>query len=162
FVIFLIGTLAISGIPPFAGFFSKDEILAHAFEHSPFLWGITLVAALMTTFYMFRLLFLTFFGSFRGTEHQRSHLHESPLVMTIPLMILALLSAIGGFIGIPKVLGGHNFLGQFLSPVIYSHGAEHLLTEEMIHLERLLMGVSTGAVIVTIIITWFVYVNIEN
>jgi NADH-quinone oxidoreductase subunit L len=159
FATFLIGTLAISGIPPFAGFFSKDEIFAHAFEHAPFLWGIALVAALMTTFYMFRLFFLTFFGNFRGTEHQKSHLHESPLVMTIPLMALAVLSAIGGFIGVPEALGGSNFLGHFLSPVLYGSGAEHVLDQEMISKERMLMGISTGAVVVTIIITWIFYVK---
>lgn len=158
FAIFLIGTLAISGIPPFAGFFSKDEIFAHAFEHSPFLWGIALIAALMTTFYMFRLFFLTFFGTFRGTKEQQSHLHESPLIMTIPLMLLAVLSAIGGFIGVPEVLGGSNFLKEFLSPVIVPHVAENAAA--LSHsIELTLMGVSTGAVIVTIIITYVVYVK---
>ncbi|MBX9852666.1 MAG: NADH-quinone oxidoreductase subunit L [Cytophagaceae bacterium] len=157
---FLIATLAISGIPPFAGFFSKDEILAHAYEHAPFLWGFALVGALMTTFYMFRLLFLTFFGKFRGTEHQRSHLHESPLVMTIPLMILALFSIIAGFIGIPEVLGGSNFLKKFLSPVITSQGAETYAA--LSHaVEYRLMGASVGAVLVVIFITWFYYVQRE-
>lgn len=157
FVTFLIGTLAIAGIPPFAGFFSKDEIFAHAFEQSPFLWGLALIAALMTTFYMFRLLFLTFSGSFRGTEHQRSHLHESPLVMTVPLMALALLSAIGGFIGVPEVLGGSNFLKEFLSPVIVQQLAHGTPLSHSV--EYTLMGISTGAVLVTIMITWVFYVK---
>jgi NADH-quinone oxidoreductase subunit L len=150
FITFLIGTLAISGIPPFAGFFSKDEILANAFHHSPVLFGFALVGALMTTFYMFRLLFLTFFGTFRGTEHQKSHLHESPLIMTIPLMILAALSVVGGFLGLPKEWGG-NFIEHFLSPLL-----KHIPQHEF---NMALVGISTGAVVAVIIITWVVYVK---
>jgi len=154
---FLIGTLAISGIPPFAGFFSKDEILAHAFEHSPILWALGLFGALMTAFYMFRLLFLTFFGSFRGTDHQKSHLHESPAIMTIPLVILAILSTIGGFIGFPKVMGGENFLQKFLTPVLGEHT---IAAEEMPHsTEWLMMGISTAAVVVMIIAAYVVYIG---
>ena len=84
---FLIGTLAIVGFPGFSGFFSKDEILAGAFEHNKLLWFLGVLGAAMTTFYMFRLYFLTFKGSFRGTRDQEHHLHESPKSMTIPLMI---------------------------------------------------------------------------
>jgi NADH-quinone oxidoreductase subunit L len=155
---FIIATLAISGIPPFAGFFSKDEILAHAFERSPLLWGLGLAGALMTTFYMFRLVFLTFFGSFRGNEHQKSHLHESPLVMTVPLMVLAVLSVIGGFIGIPEVLHGGNFLKEFLSPVIVS--AVDMPLEPVPHsTEIALMIASVAAVLAVIGIAWFLYVS---
>lgn len=157
FYTFLIATLAISGIPPFAGFFSKDEILAHAFEHSPLLWGLGLAGALMTTFYMFRLLFLTFFGNFRGTEHQKQHLHESPLSMTIPLMVLAVLSTIGGFIGIPEVMGGTNWFKNFLSSIIRpSLEMHHALTHET---EWLLMGLSVGAVLIVIVIAYIIYIN---
>ncbi len=156
FYTFLIATLAISGIPPFAGFFSKDEILAHAFEHSPLLWGLGLAGALMTTFYMFRLLFLTFFGSFRGTEHQKNHLHESPLSMTIPLMVLAVLSTIGGFIGIPEVMGGGNWLKKFISPVLGGTAEVHTLSHET---EWLLMGLSVGAVLLVIAIAYIIYVS---
>src|SRR5690606_9087936 len=109
--------IAIAGIPPFAGFFSKDEILANAFGNSPVLWGLGVLGAMFTAFYMFRMLFLTFFGSFRGTEAQRSHLHESPLSMTLPLMVLALFSVIGGFFNIPSALGGDYGLANFLAPV---------------------------------------------
>ncbi|HYG04307.1 MAG TPA: NADH-quinone oxidoreductase subunit L, partial [Chryseosolibacter sp.] len=84
FLTFLIGTLAISGIPPFAGFFSKDEILANAFAQNPIVWGVALVASLMTAFYMFRLFFLTFSGTVRATEEVKHHIHESPKSMTIP------------------------------------------------------------------------------
>jgi NADH-quinone oxidoreductase subunit L len=101
FLTMLIGCLAISGIPPFAGFFSKDEILSHVYEHSKVMWAIGLLTSLLTAFYMFRLLFLTFFGEFRGTEEQRHHLHESPASMTLPLIVLAVLSAVGGFMGAP-------------------------------------------------------------
>lgn len=156
FITFIAATLAIAGIPPFAGFFSKDEILAAAYEHSPILWVIALIGALMTTFYMFRVLSLTFFGNFRGTDNQKSHLHESPLVMTIPLIILAVLSTIGGFIGIPEVLGGSNFLKQYLSPIIFQ-GVEnpyHTLSHST---EIMLMSISTGAVVLVILITLFVY-----
>jgi len=112
----------------------------------------------MTTFYMFRLLFLTFFGSFRGTEKQKFHLHESPLLMTIPLMILAALSVAGGFIGIPEVLGGSNWLATYLSPIIISVGEKeaHLLSHST---EYLLMGLSTTLVIITIIIAYVIYVS---
>ncbi len=158
FITFIIGTVAIAGIPPFAGFFSKDEILAHAFERSPFLWGLGVVGALMTTFYMFRVLFLTFFGSFRGTEDQKHHLHESPLIMTLPLMVLAVLSVVGGFIGIPEVLGGTNKLASYLAPVIISVGEKeaHILSHST---EYMLMGISTGLVIVTIILAYVLYVS---
>ncbi|MCR6641508.1 MAG: NADH-quinone oxidoreductase subunit L [Sporocytophaga sp.] len=158
FATFIIGTVAIAGIPPFAGFFSKDEILAHAYEHSPILWALGVLGALMTTFYMFRLVFLTFFGSFRGTEHQKSHLHESPLIMTIPLMVLAVLSVIGGFVGVPEVLGGSNFLKSFLSPVIVpiNQHAGHALSHST---ELMLMGISVGAVLLVIAITALVYIS---
>lgn len=114
---FLIGTIAIAGIPPLAGFFSKDEILAFAFGRSPIIWALGAIASMVTAFYMFRLLFLTFFGEFRGTRHQMEHLHESPASMTVPLMVLAGLSIVGGFMGVPEVLGGSHWLKEYLSPV---------------------------------------------
>jgi NADH-quinone oxidoreductase subunit L len=95
FITFLIATIAISGIPPFAGFFSKDEILAHVWEHNKLMWALGVAGSIMTSFYMFRLLFLTFFGDFRGTHDQAHHLHESPMSMTLPLMVLAVLSVVG-------------------------------------------------------------------
>ncbi|MEX1201710.1 MAG: NADH-quinone oxidoreductase subunit L, partial [Ferruginibacter sp.] len=124
-ITFLIGCLAISGIPVFSGFFSKDEILAGAFGHSPLLYSIALFTAILTAFYMFRLYFISFRGNFRGTPEQKQHLHESPAAMTIPLIILAILSVIGGAIGIPEALGGKHELAQFLSPVVTS-AAHHL------------------------------------
>ncbi|MEO0259086.1 MAG: NADH-quinone oxidoreductase subunit L, partial [candidate division WOR-3 bacterium] len=111
FITFLIGTLAIAGTPGLAGFFSKDEILWQAFSSPhghPILWAIGAVAAGMTSFYMFRLTFLTFFGKERMDEHTKHHIHESPNSMVIPLMILALLSVVGGYVGVPPALGGSN------------------------------------------------------
>jgi NADH-quinone oxidoreductase subunit L len=118
---FFFATLAIAGIPPFSGFFSKDEILWQAFSspHGHFLlWLVGAVAAGMTAFYMFRALFLTFFGESRVDPHVAHHIHESPRIMTIPLIILAVLSVIGGYVGVPHVLGGANHIHEFLAPVV--------------------------------------------
>jgi NADH-quinone oxidoreductase subunit L len=123
---FFIATLAIAGIPGLSGFFSKDEILWQAFSSSNghfLLWLVAAVAAGMTAFYMFRALFMTFFGESRVDEHVAHHIHESPKIMTVPLMILAVLSIIGGYIGIPHVLGGANHIHDFLAPVL-GGGAE--------------------------------------
>jgi NADH-quinone oxidoreductase subunit L len=126
FITFLIATIAISGIPPFAGFFSKDEILAHVYEHNKLMWVLALAGSMMTSFYMFRLLFLTFFGEFRGTHEQEHHLHESPIAMTAPLMILAVLSAAGGFFNLPHIFGGHASLATFMEPLFaQSHVEAH-------------------------------------
>jgi NADH-quinone oxidoreductase subunit L len=121
---FVIATLAIAGIPPLAGFFSKDEILGHAFLRHPALWFVGLLTAGMTAFYMFRLFFLTFSGYTRADEHVENHIHESPLPMTVPLMILAGLSVIGGWIGWPEALGGSDRFGKFLEPVLKGVTAE--------------------------------------
>jgi NADH-quinone oxidoreductase subunit L len=123
---FGIATLAIAGIPGLSGFFSKDEILWQAFSssHGHFiLWGVAAIAAGMTAFYMFRALFMTFFGQPRVDEHVAHHIHESPKIMTVPLMVLAVLSVIGGYIGVPHVLGGANHIHEFLAPVL-GGGAE--------------------------------------
>ena len=114
----LIATLALSGIPPFAGFFSKDSILWGAFVAHPLLWGVGVLASLMTAFYMFRLVFLTFHGTTRLSQEEAGHIHEAPRVMTVPLLILAILSLVGGLIGIPHLLGhGLDRFGDFLHPV---------------------------------------------
>lgn len=138
YITMLIGTIAIAGIPPLSGFFSKDEILAHAFFSSPVFWVLGFLGALCTAFYMFRLLFLTFYGKFRGTVEQKQHLHESPWQMTLPLIVLAVLAAVGGLLNIPGALGGGHWLGEFLSPVFatstilaepfeLSHSTEYIL-----------------------------------
>jgi NADH-quinone oxidoreductase subunit L len=113
FLTFLISSLAISGIPPFSGFFSKDEILLVAFEHNKILWFIASLASLMTAFYMFRLLYLTFFKEFRGMAEQKSHLHESPALITFPLIVLAILATLGGLISLPT----NSWLNEYLSPL---------------------------------------------
>ena len=140
FLTFLIGTIAISGIPPFSGFFSKDEILANVFEHNKFLWVIGILGSLMTAFYMFRLLFLTFYGEFRGTPKQQHHLHESPRTMTIPLIVLAFLAAMGGLMGIPKSFGGAHFLEHFLSPVFEDSDLQTINSPLPHQTEYLLIG----------------------
>ncbi|RAU82116.1 NADH-quinone oxidoreductase subunit L [Pontibacter arcticus] len=163
FLTFLIGTLAISGIPPFAGFFSKDELLAHVYEHDKIMWAFGVLTSFMTAFYMFRLLFLTFFGEFRGTESQRSHLHESPASMTIPLIVLAILSTIGGFLGIPAVFGATHYLGDFLAPIYDFARLANGAAIEPLHLdhatEYMLMAISVGVAIVAIIIAYVMYVS---
>lgn len=121
-ITFLIGTLAISGVPVFAGFFSKDEILAMTYSHSFMMFTLLAVGSVITAVYMFRLYWLTFHGKFRGTKHQLDHLHESPKVMTVPLMVLAVLSAAGGFIGMPEIFHAPHFLNNFLEPVAASEG----------------------------------------
>ena len=159
FVTFLIGCIAIAGIPPFSGFFSKDAILLSAFEKSPVLYGLALFTALLTAFYMFRLLFLTFSGQFRGTADQKQHLHESPAAITIPLIVLAVLSIIGGFVGIPEVfINGGDRIGAFLSPVIKPHGG-HTVSHST---EYMLMGLSTALVIIMIIAAWFKFRNYQR
>jgi NADH-quinone oxidoreductase subunit L len=123
---FGIATLAIAGVPGLSGFFSKDEILWQAFSssHGHFLlWAVAAVAAGMTAFYMFRALFMTFFGESRVDEHVKHHIHESPKIMTVPLIILAFLSIVGGYVGVPHVLNGANHIHEFLAPVL-GGGAE--------------------------------------
>lgn len=157
YITFFIACLAIAGIPPFAGFFSKDEILAAAFANNPLLYFIGLAGALLTAFYMFRLLALTFAGKFRGTEEQLHHVHESPAAITIPLIILAILSTIGGFVGIPEILmkNGHK-LGDFLSPVFVNSKkiTEHNLSGQT---EIILMSVSVILILIVSVWAWKKY-----
>ncbi len=159
FITMMIGTLAISGIPPFAGFFSKDEILAATFTHSVPMYVIGVITAMLTSFYMFRLMFLTFYGKFRGTNEQEHHLHESPPSMTIPLIILAVLSAVGGFIGVPKSLGGHHWLEGFLTPVFQKSASMANETTSVAVSEISLMIISVTGAIVALIYAWFRYVK---
>jgi NADH-quinone oxidoreductase subunit L len=160
FITFLIAVLAISGIFPFAGFFSKDEILANAYAHDKIVWAIALIASLMTSFYMFRLFFLTFSGQARASHDVMHHIHESPKSMTVPLVILAILSVVGGFMGVPEALHGSHWLNGFLSPVFapsaaVAHHAEHLdhATEYM------LMGLVTVLTLVVIAVAYVRYVS---
>jgi NADH-quinone oxidoreductase subunit L len=147
---FFVATLAIAGIPPLAGFFSKDEILGRAFEKHWALWMVGFITAGMTAFYMFRLVFLTFFGYSRADEHAQKHIHESPLTMTIPLMILAVLSVIGGW-------SGSSRFAKFLEPVLWTAGvpAEPAkIAEPWSATELLLMFLSVGVAFLGI---WLAY-----
>jgi NADH-quinone oxidoreductase subunit L len=150
---FLIGCIAIAGIPPFSGFFSKDEILAAAYAKDPMYYFIGVAGAMMTAFYMFRLYATTFLGSFRGTEDQKHHLHESPAAMTIPLIVLAVLSVVGGFVGIPEVLMPDvHWLEHFLAPV-FEPSTSLIEKPHMDHnTEYMLMGISVGVAALAIFI----------
>jgi NADH-quinone oxidoreductase subunit L len=141
----LIATLAIAGIFPFAGFFSKDEILGRAFDRFFLLWIVGFITAGLTAFYMFRMLFLTFFGYCRADEHVEKHIHESPWPMTVPLMILAGFSIIGGWIGWPEVIGGENRFEKFLDPIlkgVLPETGEVNIVHHAVLKELLLMGAS--------------------
>ncbi|MGY6562875.1 MAG: NADH-quinone oxidoreductase subunit L [Luteibaculaceae bacterium] len=153
YLTFLIGSLAIAGIFPFAGFFSKDDILVNAFEGNIGVWIILVASAVLTAFYMFRLVYLTFSGEFRGTEETKQKIHESPALMTIPLWILAVLSIVGGFIGLPDGLGLPNAFKTYLSAVtapgteILGHGEHHLSHTVEILLMALAMGLAVAAIL---------------
>ena len=154
-ITFLLGCLAIAGMPPFSGFFSKDEILAAAYANNPVLWGIGVLGALMTAFYMFRLYAMTFLGKFRGTHDQEHHLHESPAAITIPLIILAILAVVGGWVGIPELFihGGHR-LEAFLEPIFAGSkaiAAQHELSHTT---EYVLMAVSVGGALIALLYAW--------
>ncbi len=176
---FFMATLAIAGIPGLSGFFSKDEILWQAFSSSHgswLLWAVAALAAGMTAFYMFRALFMTFFGESRVDEHVAHHVHESPKIMTIPLMVLALLSIIGGYIGVPHVLGGANHIHEFLAPVLgggaepaKAHAGISILSQAWASggeggghgaaLEFLMMGISVVIALVGIGLAYLFYVK---
>ena len=122
-VTFLVGALGLSGVPPLAGFWSKDEVLGAAFHEGHIvMWALLLIGAFMTAFYTFRLVFLAFFGSPRMDKEVAHHVHESPAVMTVPLIVLAILTAVAGFIGIPSAPG--TAFGRFLAPVLPLHEEE--------------------------------------
>lgn len=149
YITFLVSTLSISGIPPFAGFFSKDEIMLVAFQANPILWGLGALASLMTAFYMFRVLFLTFHNDFRGTAEQKEHLHESPKTMTLPLIILAVLAVVGGVISLPF---GYNWLTHYLAPVLPQ-------LANMPHEFTMQTGIIMAVSIAIAVIGWFLAYN---
>jgi NADH-quinone oxidoreductase subunit L len=152
FITMLVSSLAISGVPLFSGFFSKDEILLTAFHHNIPLWIIASVASIMTAFYMFRLMFLTFFQDFRGTAEQKHHLHESPALITVPLIILAILATIGGLISLP----GNSWLNHYLIPIVPKLAtAEHHLGST----EYMLMALAVVGGLVGIAIAYVKYVK---
>lgn len=163
YITFFIACLAISGIPPFSGFFSKDEILAASFSVNPVLYIIGVGGALLTAFYMFRLLSLTFAGKFRGTDEQMHHLHESPPVITFPLICLAILSAVGGLIGIPEMfMKNGNKLGDFLSPIFADSNKILIIKTTSSQTEIILIAVSTFLIIIVCVWAWNKYKNFDG
>jgi NADH-quinone oxidoreductase subunit L len=160
FWVFLIGTFAISGFPFLAGFFSKDEIFAFTYAHGGLLWwGLVGFGAMLTAVYMCRLLYVTFFGEFRGTHEQEHHLHESPAVMTVPLIILAVLSVVGGFLNTPHFLhlGNEQWLAHWFSAVIPLNEM-HLEAST----EWSLMIFTTSLAVAIIAVSYFIYGKKSN
>lgn len=185
----LVATIAISGIPPFAGFFSKDEILWRAYQVSWTYWLVGLVTAFITSFYMFRLMFMTFSGEYRGDAesghshddhaahghgHAHAGVHESPAVMIVPLVILAILSFVGGWVGIPGSLGGGNHFDKFLGPVFRSttpsvnaeHAGEVVPPEQTTEgtepetghsTEIMFTGISVAVALLGLFFAWLLY-----
>ncbi len=171
---FLVSTMAIAGLPPLAGFFSKDEILLKAYQHDPLLWGVGLVTAGLTAFYMFRQVFLVFFGESRAgasldphasahaADHHGHHVHEvheSSAAMTLPLVLLACGALTAGWLGIPSALGGNNLFTEWLSPVFASGGEHHGVEHEGLELEYALMVVSVLVALAGITLAYLVYLR---
>jgi NADH-quinone oxidoreductase subunit L len=155
---FLIGTITIAGIFPFAGFFSKDAVLWAVWNYANYgklLWFVGIVAAVFTSFYMFRLLILTFYGAPRYTEHEVQHVHESPKSMLIPLVVLAVLSMVSGVVGVPRVLHGSNHIQRFLTPETHETESASPGASDA---EALLMVVSTGTAFTGLLLAYLFYV----
>jgi len=161
----LIATLAIAGIPVFSGSFSKDEILSSAYL-SPYgntvLWALGVLTALLTSFYMFRLIFLTFHGEPRYDEHE-THVHESPKNMLAPLAVLALLSLIGGWLAAPALWGGEDYFARFLAPVFSTATplaeAAGAAGEAAGSAEHQLMAIAIAAALLGLLVAWWMYIK---
>ena len=157
-ITFLIGTCAIAGLPLLSGFFSKDEILAHALSHNPVIYGLMAFSALLTAVYMFRLYFVVFQGEFRGDQHTKDQLHESPLSMTLPLIVLAVLSVIGGGLNLPSLYGGNQWVGHYLN-----HSVLGLNKVTPVHLKDgetiMLMVVASILAVAALLVTYMKYVK---
>ena len=154
-ITFFIGTLAISGFPLLSGMISKDEILTNVYGKNPLLWVVLFIVSAMTAIYMFRMYYLTFHGEFRGTEEQKHHLHESPLNMTLPLIVLAVLSVVGGFINLPHFIGH----GHYAKLDHWLHGlyaTDVKLAEVPFNTEMILLA----ATVIMVFVVWFVVKNI--
>jgi NADH-quinone oxidoreductase subunit L len=165
---FLIATLAIAGMPPLAGFFSKNETLGHAFSRSAsidrylFLWLVGVITAGLTAFYMFRLLFLAFFGLSRVSPSVEHHMHESPKTMTVPLMILAAFSIVGGWFALPTLWGSKSSFEEFLEPVMTGVIPETVAVKFAHHsllIEGLLVGISVGVAGLGIWLAYILYLK---
>ncbi|HEX3926887.1 MAG TPA: NADH-quinone oxidoreductase subunit L [Gemmatimonadales bacterium] len=161
FALMGLATLAIAGVPPFSGFFSKDAILGAAFargvDHPVYLvcWALGLAAALMTAFYMARLMTMTFLGDFRGSAEARAHLHEAPWIMTAPLLVLGALSVVGGVVNLPAFVGGGNWLDHWLAPVTAPAAAIfHVAAEPAASMTWVLIGVAVVVAIGGLLAGW--------
>ncbi len=156
--VFILATLSITGIPGFAGFFSKDEILWRAYlggDLGRFLWFLGTAAALLTAFYSWRLIFLTFHGKFRGTKEQEHHLHESPRVITVPLILLAVGAVAAGWVGIPPIFMEHgDRIGEFLAPVL-GHPESHGTHAQ----EAFVMGASIAVAVAGLFVAFIMYIR---
>jgi NADH-quinone oxidoreductase subunit L len=162
YITMLTATCAIAGFPPLAGFFSKDSILLSAYQSDnggKILYGVGLFTALLTSFYMFRLIFLTFFGKQRYDEHH-VHVHESPNNMLIPLMILAVLSLVGGWLAAPAFWGGTDYFTKFLEPVFAAGATEAASAEAAAHaLEIPLAVVAVITATIGLFVAWWLYLK---
>jgi NADH-quinone oxidoreductase subunit L len=159
FATFLVGVLAISGVPLLSGFFSKDEILYNVFEHGNlFLWLLGIVTACLTAFYVFRLLFVAFYGKSRMDKRTEARIHESPPVMVVPLVILAVLAAVGGYVGLPKVLGLGSAVDEFLHPVFAGAQVLEPATSSAT-LEWVLILVSVLAAAIGFFVAYWLYIR---
>lgn len=167
FVTFLLATLAITGFPLMAGFMSKDAILWNAWiaDHGAHaeifagigkgLWLLGVLAAVLTSFYMWRLVFMTFFsGKLRASEEVAHHVHESPWTMTVPLGVLGLLSVVGGALGVPHILGGHDWIGHWLRPVV---GASPVPDGDHVTIELILMSLSVLGALAGFVAAFILY-----
>jgi len=156
--VFVIATLSITGIPGLAGFFSKDEILWRSYlagDLGRFLWFLGTAAALLTAFYSWRLIYMTFHGSFRGTTEQESHLHESPRVITVPLILLAVGAVAAGWVGIPPLIMEHgDKIGEFLAPVLGHPAGEGAHSQEM-----MVMSASIAVAVIGWLIAAYMYLK---
>ena len=155
---FLIGTLAIAGFPLLSGFYSKDEIIAHAFTHGTWLYVALMASAALTAIYMFRLYFVTFFGSFRGTHEQEHHVHEGPTSMTLPLIVLAVLSVFGGLLNLPGIWlhKQAHWMGHLFEHNVAGFAALPKHTEDS-NLALLLMIAAAAMSLVLLVVTYIVY-----
>jgi len=161
FLTMLAATLAISGCPGFSGFFSKDEILWESYAHGNWaLWFVGTFTALLTAFYMFRLVFMTFYGTPRYDEHH-VHVHESPKSMLVPLVVLAVLSLGGGWMAAPGLFGGTNYFEEFLRPV-FEH-AEQIRSQIPANgtheTEHMLMAVAITGALLGFLVAWWMYLR---
>jgi NADH-quinone oxidoreductase subunit L len=156
---FLVGILALSGIPLLSGFFSKDEILYAVFEQgNPYLWLVGIITAGLTALYAFRLLFVAFYGKSRMDRKAAAHVHESPPVMVVPMVVLAILAVFGGYIGLPKVLGVGNAIDEFLQPVFADVAAsEHAAGSAAV--EWVLIGVAALVAAAGAFAAYWIYIR---